>query len=165
MDGCHFNHEGYRVLGQTMCELLQGSIREGALVLMMGDSITAGYPLYEPVLEGPEHGDETHSFGHYLRTRLNCKVINQGISGDHTSSMVGRLEEALDLGPDWVILQGGANDAFVSLALGGYGLNRRRARTQTREIIENYQGMVGLCRAVKAPVAIIPLLPFDVDMA
>lgn len=163
MDGCHFNHAGYEILGQTLSDLLQEQVGPDQSILLMGDSITAGYPEYEPVLMGPEAGDETHSFGYHLRTRLECRVTNQGLSGDFTSNMIDRLEQALELEPNWVILQGGSNDAFSSLALGRKGLNRRRAIDEARDICENFERMARLCSNQQINVAVIPLLPFSAE--
>ena len=162
-DGCHFNHAGYEVLGHTVSECLRELVEPEQLVLLMGDSITAGYPEYEPVLLGPEAGDETHSFGYYLRTLLDCRISNHGLSGDFTSNMIERMQEALDLEPDWVILQGGANDAFASLALGRGGLDRRRAMTEAQDICENFERMARMCVNHRIKVGVIPLLPFSAE--
>ena len=163
LDGCHFNHAGYEVLGHTLSDLLEGQVQQDQLVLLMGDSITAGYPEYEPVLMGPEAGDETHSFGYFLRDRLECRIANHGISGDFTANMMDRLREALELEPDWAILQGGANDACSSLALGRKGLDRRRAMAEARDICENFERMALLCINNRTKVAVFPILPFSAE--
>jgi len=163
-DGAHFNYRGYEVLGNAACAALDGTVGSGDRVLLIGDSITAGYPEYEPVLLGENYGDEKHSFGHYLRTALGCEIINRGISGDFTSSMVLRLDEYLDPSctwtPDLVVLQGGANDAFNSAEYGFRNLGEERAVEAANEIFENFAAMAAKCGERKIPVAMVPLLPF-----
>ena len=50
IDGVHFDHHGYEMMGRSMAGMLEKRLRKGQTVLMFGDSITAGYPVYEPVL-------------------------------------------------------------------------------------------------------------------
>ena len=159
-DGCHFNHVGYEVIGNLLSDSLHAKLKEGDRVLLLGDSITAGYPEYEPVMMGEEAGDETHSFGYYLKNNLGVEVANKGISGDFTSSMVDRLEEYLEPEPVLTILQGGANDAFASLSLGAAGLNQNHALDVAHTIYDNFEAMVQRCQSADVPVALIPLLPF-----
>ena len=128
--------------------------------LLVGDSITAGYPEYEPLLLGKNFGDEKHSFGYYLRTMLGYEVVNCGLSGDLTSSMASRISEHLKVGPDLVILQGGANDAYYSVETRAGVVTDERAREMVRSIFENFRSMVEECEEVGVPRAIIPLLPF-----
>ena len=158
-DGAHFNYAGYETIGRTLCAALQDRggdelVKEGARVLLLGDSITAGYPEYEPLLIersalnrtselrsslllGASCGDERHSFGYYLRTVLGLEVANRGISGDLTSSMVRRLDGYLAPPPDLVILQGGANDAFHSLPFRESRRTGERSRHYANEIFSN----------------------------
>lgn len=162
IDGAHFNHEGYKLLGETIARLLVEQLGEGDVVLLLGDSITAGYPHYEPVLMGEHRGDESHSFGHYIRTILGCRVVNRGISGDTTDNMVGRLKDYLAGTPKMVVLQGGANDAFNGASFGPGGLSEERAEKVTGVILENFREMVTLCLEKECQVAVVPLLPFGV---
>ena len=159
-DGAHFNYEGYEIMGHAMCEILKGDIKENDVVLLVGDSITAGFPRYEPVLMGESAGDEKHSFGYYLRTVLGCRVINKGISGDFTSNMVRRIEGYLAPLPDFVILQGGANDAFSTLGFDGRQLSRAQACAVAGDIFENLRAMAEMCLERGCVVAVVPLLPF-----
>jgi len=159
-DGAHFNYEGYEVLGNAMCEALGSEIDKGDVVLLVGDSITAGFPNYEPFLMGEHTGDEKHSFGYYLRTKLGCTAINRGISGDVTSNMARRIRDHLDTGPKFVILQGGANDAFSTLDFGWSQRSEEQARSAAGEIFENFRAMIELCLEQGCRVAVVPLLPF-----
>ncbi len=158
-DGAHLNHQGYQIMGKAMVRQLVGLVEKGQTVLLMGDSITAGFPWYEPVLKGENIGDKSHCFGHYIETMLECQVINRGISGDLTSYMVGRLKHQLDREPDLVIIQGGTNDAFTSHDFLFKMPNQELASKVTREIFDNLRDMAEMSQVAGAKVAIVPLLP------
>ncbi len=83
-------------------------VPERSLVVALGDSLTAGhvaragawYPRYAPYTD-------------HLAARLGPRVrfANAGVDGDLTVGMQRRLRsDVIDLGPDLVILLGGAND-------------------------------------------------------
>ncbi len=79
------------------------------VVLVLGDSLTAGYGLEQ---------DET--FPVQLEERLqlagyDVNVINAGVSGDTTAGGLARIEWALADQPDIVIVALGANDALRGL--------------------------------------------------
>ncbi len=72
----------------------------GAKVLVIGDSITAGYGL------GPEHAWTTR-----LASETGWQVVNAGVSGDTTAGGVERLPALLDEHqPVAVIIELGGND-------------------------------------------------------
>lgn len=160
-DGAHLTFEGYERLGRAIVRTLrEWGCESGSRVLLVGDSITAGYPEYEPLLLGPGYGDERHSFGYLIRTMLTCTVINCGISGDLTSSMVSRLPVHLREEPDMVILQGGANDAYHSIEMREHHLTRAMAEGIAASILSNFRRMIEICRERDIRCAVIPLLPF-----
>ena len=79
------------------------------MIVAFGDSLTAGAGL-DPGLSYPD----------YLQKELDRKgykyrVVNQGISGDTTSSGVARMDVAASLKPKVVILELGANDGLRGL--------------------------------------------------
>jgi acyl-CoA thioesterase I len=81
------------------------------VIVAFGDSLTAGY--------GADPGD---SYPDYLEKDLNAKgyhyqVINQGISGNTTKDGVDRLEDALRLKPELVIVAFGGNDGLRGLPI------------------------------------------------
>ena len=92
-------------------------------ILVLGDSLTAGYGLAE-----------SEAFPAQLETALvttgyAVRVINAGISGDTSAGGAARLEWSLADSPDLVILALGANDALR-------GLSPDQTRTNLAAIIE-----------------------------
>ena len=76
-------------------------------ILAFGDSLTAGFGLPSGL-----------SFADQLQHRLdnlqeNVCIVNAGISGDTTSGGLFRIERALEVNPDLVVLELGANDAIL----------------------------------------------------
>ena len=111
---------------------------EGFTILCMGDSHTAGYPRFDPLTGGnPES-----SYQYWLRKGLvkkrpdkDIRLINQGVCGDTSAGIAGRLLHALNTtGCNLVILAGGTNDLgmigehkiFTNLARGYEAVRARK---------------------------------------
>jgi lysophospholipase L1-like esterase len=85
-----------------------------ASILCMGDSHTAGFPGYDPLMGG----DPASSYQLWLRKGLlgqlpehEFRLINEGMCGDTSRGIVTRLLRSLkDVRCDAVILSGGTND-------------------------------------------------------
>jgi lysophospholipase L1-like esterase len=152
IDGVHFDHLGYEMLGRRMAKMLENRLKNGQSILMFGDSITAGYPYYEPVL-APGQGDPKHSFGYWLETLLGVKAINRGISGDTTSGILQRFLHE-DVKADMAMFQGGGNDSLEYMMV-------KDGRDLADMIVQNFQSMGGAAKARGMAVAIIPLFQFD----
>jgi lysophospholipase L1-like esterase len=73
-------------------------------------------------------------------------VINEGLSGDTTMSLQGRLSDALRHGPDLIFVQAGLND----LAQG------QPPRSLAERLSAIWQGLAGRGRAVR-PISLAPL--------
>lgn len=70
-------------------------------IAALGDSITFGYPT-------------GRSWTELVAERLEVEVLNFGVSGDTLDGMLARLEtQVLPARPDYCIVMGGANDAFM----------------------------------------------------
>ena len=86
-----------------------GSPGQRQIIVVLGDSLTAGY--------GLSHHD---SFPAQLEDALRVhgkqvKVINSGVSGDTSAGGLSRLDWALTDKPDLLVLAIGANDALRGL--------------------------------------------------
>ena len=82
------------------------NIEYAGTVAAVGDSLTEGYGLdetqaYPALLEKKLRGN-----GHYY------KVVNAGISGETSTGTLSRIKWVLNLKPDIVILETGANDGL-----------------------------------------------------
>jgi len=103
----------------------------GAAVLVVGDSITAGYGL-----------NEAAAWPARLAARTGWRVVAAGVSGDTTAGARDRLPALLDEhAPELVLLELGGNDLL------------RRVPDAT--IARNLDDMIGLARGHGARVALI----------
>ena len=89
---------------------LAGDVRaEDLRILMLGDSLTAGYGL-------ASHDALPARLEAALRVRgLDVRVIDAGVSGDTTAGGLARLEWALADRPHAVVVALGANDALRAI--------------------------------------------------
>lgn len=97
-----------------------------ATILVLGDSLSAGYGLAESDAFPAQLEAALVAQGHSVR------VINAGISGDTSAGGAARLEWSLADNPDLVILALGANDALR-------GLSPAQTRTNLASIITRLQ--------------------------
>jgi acyl-CoA thioesterase-1 len=93
-----------------------------ARIVVLGDSLTAGYML-----------SEKDAFPAQLERKLKAsgadvEIINAGVSGDTTAAGLARLDWAVPDGTDAVIVELGANDALR-------GLDPGKARRNLQTII------------------------------
>lgn len=77
-----------------------------ATIVAFGDSLTEGYRL-----------DEDQAYPAQLQKKLlengyRFKVVNSGVSGETSSGALSRIKWVLNLKPEIVILETGANDGF-----------------------------------------------------
>lgn len=121
------------------------------VVACLGDSITAGSPLWDPdaVLRARigDAADPTSQWEHWaglLAPRLRFR--NHGVYGERTDEIAARLGVAV-LGADVLVVQGGINDVVQ--------------RRPVEEAARNLAGMVedGLRRGLA--VALADVLPWD----
>ena len=88
---------------------LQVSAAETVKIVMLGDSLTAGYGLAKGQ-SVPAQLEMALKVG-----GLNVKIINAGVSGDTSAGGLARLNWALAEQPDGIIIELGANDGLRGL--------------------------------------------------
>ena len=119
-------------------------------ILCIGNSHTAGFPYYDPMMGGnPES-----SYQHWLKKGLlqihpenNFSITNQGICGDTSRGIVLRLIDALGtIQPDLAILAGGTNDLGM---------------TGDQEIFTNLEEGYETCRKTKIPLIATSIPPIS----
>ncbi len=83
------------------------------IVACLGDSITAGSPLWDPddsVRAGIESPDERSQWEYWaMRAHPGLELRNHGVYGERTDQIAARLDAALE-GADAIVVQGGIND-------------------------------------------------------
>jgi acyl-CoA thioesterase I len=95
-------------------------------VVAVGDSLTAGYGLPETDAYPAQLEKKLHQAGYHWR------VINAGISGETSSGTLSRVDWVLQLKPDIVILETGAND-------GMRGVDPQLTRENIEKIVSQLQ--------------------------
>ena len=121
---------------------------DNARILCIGDSHTAGFPRYDPMMGGnPESSYQFWLKEGLLETRpdSNFDFINEGVCGDTSRGIVYRLTQALASTHyyDLVILAGGTNDLGM---------------TSERQILKNLEEGYEACRKRETPL-IAPSIP------
>jgi acyl-CoA thioesterase-1 len=80
------------------------------LVVVLGDSLTAGYGL------APEQAFPARLAARLAAAGVDARVVDAGVSGDPSAGGRARLDWVLGDAPDLVILELGGNDALRGLA-------------------------------------------------
>lgn len=100
---------------------------EPALVVFLGDSLTAGLGLAEAEAFPARVEAELREEGYPVR------VVNAGVSGDTTAGGLARLDWLLAQGPAVVVVGLGANDGLRGLPLEATEANLREIVRRSRE--------------------------------
>jgi len=100
--------------------------RDRLVVCAFGNSLTQGFGL-----------KQDQAFPHLLQTRLdndhqNARVINAGVSGNTSRDGLMRIDYALAEDPDVVIVELGANDAFMGIDPGATEANLDEILTRVK---------------------------------
>ncbi len=104
------------------------TVHEGRVLVMLGDSLTAGFGL-SPDLALPEQIGERLS-----RAGLDITVINAGVSGDTSANGLARYDWSVaSADPDILVIALGANDYLL-------GLSADTTRANIAAVIERAQG-------------------------
>src|SRR5262245_27864341 len=96
------------------------------VILAIGDSMTAGYGVASELSYPAQLEKQLKNRGY------NYRVVNQGVTGSTTSQALSRLNRALGLQPDIVIIQLGGNDV-------SQGIPRKVSIENLRTIIQRFK--------------------------
>jgi lysophospholipase L1-like esterase len=125
---------------------------ESSTILCIGDSHTAGFPDFDPLMGGnPESSYQfwLHKGLEKKRPEKDFRLINQGMCGDTSKGIVRRLLSTFTTIPcDLVILAGGTND------LGMIGV---------KQIFTNLQEGYKAVRERQLPLVVPSIPPISID--
>jgi lysophospholipase L1-like esterase len=124
--------------------------RETTIVAALGDSITAGTPLWDPDpgsrTQIPEP-DPRSQYGYWAERALpGTRFRNCGVNGERTDQIATRLDDCAE-GADVLIVQGGVNDIAQAVPL--------------EDVAQNLRAMVRRGEALGLRVAVVELLPWN----
>jgi len=120
------------------------------IVACLGDSITAGSPLWDPdsaVRARIDVPDERSQWEWWaMRGDPSLELRNHGVNGERTDQIAMRLAAAVE-GAEAIVVQGGINDVVQS----------RPVEDAARDLA----GMVGRARGLGLRVALVDVLPWS----
>jgi acyl-CoA thioesterase I len=105
------------ILQLTACAAAPADPPPGPVIVAFGDSLTAGYGVPADQTYPARLGERLKREGYGYR------VVNAGVSGDTTAGGLRRVDWALRLKPEIVILELGVNDALRGQKLDGVRAN------------------------------------------
>ena len=120
-------------------------------IVCLGDSTTAGTPLFKSPIEAPPdgEGDERSQFAHWIRQKHpDWGIFNCGVNGERTDQIAARFDrDVLAHRPDVLVVIAGVNDVYQ-----GHGSD---------EVTKNLQAMYERAREAGIPVVAGSIVPFD----
>jgi lysophospholipase L1-like esterase len=93
------------------------------VIVCLGDSTTAGTPLFTSPIEAPPNGegDERSQFAYWLerlQPAWRGRVLNRGVNGERTDQIAARFErDVLGQGARVVVIIAGVNDVYQGLGV------------------------------------------------
>jgi lysophospholipase L1-like esterase len=129
-------------------------------VAALGDSITAGNPLYDPdpaQRDAIGFGNEPESQYEYWAAEASQDLVfvNCGVIGERTDEIAARLAECAE-GADIVIVQGGINDIAQTLGTDPQAMSDTVAAAAT-----NIDGMLAEAGEMGLDAAVANVLPWN----
>ena len=109
---------------------------DSIVVVGIGDSITAGNPLWDPdPQKRPADGGEPQSQYLYWAARADprIKFRNCGVGGERTDQILARLDSSVD-GASVLVVQGGINDVVQKRSVDEAAWNLRRMVQRGKKI-------------------------------
>lgn len=121
------------------------------VVVALGDSTTAGTPLFKSPIEAPPNGsgDETSQFAYWLmKAEPAWDVRNRGVNGERSDQIRARwTRDVAAASPAAVVIIAGVNDVYQG----------RAVEHVTREL----RAMYDLAAAARMPVIAGSIVPYD----
>jgi lysophospholipase L1-like esterase len=120
------------------------------IVACLGDSITAGSPLWDPdpgvraTIDAPDERSQWHWWA--ARAHPGFDFRNHGVNGERTDEIALRFDEAAD-GVEAIVIEGGINDI----------VQRRPIETAA----QNLSGMAAKALQLGLRVALVDVLPWN----
>ena len=125
------------------------------VIVALGDSTTAGTPLFMSPIEAPPDGwgDKTSQFTYWLMQRHpEWQVLNRGVNGERTDQIAARFDrDVLGHSPMAVIIIAGVNDVY-------------QGRT-VESITTALAGMYKRASDAKIPVVAGSIIPYNTATA
>lgn len=85
-------------------------------IVALGDSTTAGTPLYQSPVEAPPdgRGDERSQFAYWLmQAHPDWRVLNRGVNGERSDQIAARFDrDVIAHRPQAVVIIAGVNDVY-----------------------------------------------------
>lgn len=86
------------------------------VIVALGDSTTAGTPLFESPIEAPPNGrgDERSQYAYWLMARhADWRVLNRGVNGERSDQIAARFDrDVVSARPAAVVIIAGVNDIY-----------------------------------------------------
>lgn len=121
------------------------------LIVALGDSTTAGTPMFKSPIEAPPNGrgDASASYPSRLEaTHPGWTVLNRGVNGERSDQIAARFDrDVLSVHPKVVVIIAGVNDVY-------------QGRTAD-SVIENLRSMYDRARAAGIPVVAGSIVPYN----
>ena len=121
------------------------------IIACLGDSTTAGTPLFKSPIEAPPNGegDERSQFAYWLQAaHPDWQPLNRGVNGERTDQIAARFDrDVLAHSPDVVVVIAGVNDVYQG----------RRASV----VIEQLTSIYARARVAGIPVVAGTIVPYN----
>ena len=121
------------------------------LIVALGDSTTAGTPMFKSPIEAPPNGsgDRAASWPAQLEaTHPGWTVLNRGVNGERSDQIAARFDrDVLAAHPQVVIIIAGVNDVYQGHS--------------AESVTKNLRAMYDRAKAVRIPVVAGAIVPYN----
>ncbi len=124
-------------------------------IVCLGDSTTAGTPLFQSPIEAPPNGrgDERSQYSYWLMQRHpDWRVVNRGVNGERSDQIAARFNrDVLANTPAAVVILAGVNDVY-------------QGRT-VAHVTSQLRAMYDRAAAARLPVVAASIVPYNTATA